>query len=74
MAVLPVFGILEAETAFDAQPAVVVPAQAHAGGVHRLVQPLHPRRMAGIAADVGGAFGGGARRGEDEEGGDAHDH
>ena len=74
VAVLAVFGIFEAETAFHPQPTVVTAAQAHAGGVHRLIQPLHACRLAGITADFGGAFCRRARGGEDEERRDAHGH
>ena len=74
MAVLAVLGIFEAEAALQAQPAIVVSAQAQAGGMHRLVQPLHACGMAGIAPDLGGAFRGGTGCGEREEHGHTHNH
>ena len=74
MPVLAILGIVEAEAALQAEPAIVLAAQAHPGRVHRLVKPLHARGLAGIAADDGGAFRRRARRGEREEGDDAHNH
>src|SRR5690606_39586981 len=49
--VLAVLGILEPERALQAEAPVVAAAQAQPGGVHRLVQPLHPARPARVAAD-----------------------
>src|SRR5690606_28148863 len=40
--VLAVLGILEPERALQPEASVVAAAQAQPGGVHRLVQPLHP--------------------------------
>src|SRR3546814_1258801 len=49
MAVVPGLGILEAETALEAEAAVVAAAQADAAGVHGLVEQLHAGRVAGAA-------------------------
>ena len=62
MAIVAVLGILEAKRALDPEPPVLAPAQAHAGRMHRLVQPLHAGGLAGVAADLGGALRRGARR------------
>src|SRR5690606_852158 len=60
VALLAVFRVLEAEAALQPEPPVRVPAQAQAVGVHALVEPDHPGRLAGAAADDRGTFGRGA--------------
>lgn len=74
VAILPILGVVEAIAALESEPTIVLATQAHAGRVHRLVQPLHASSVAGIAPDLGGTLRGRARRGEREEGDDAHNH
>ena len=62
MPVAAVFGVFEPESALQPELAVVAPSQAHPAGMDGLVQPLHPRRLAGIAADLLGALGSGSSR------------
>ena len=69
-----VLGILEAEAAFQAQPAVGMAAQAQPVGVHALVQPDHPRRLAGAAAHGRGTLRGGTCRVPPGVGARADDH
>ena len=62
MPVASVFRVFEAEAAFQSEPAVMASPQPHPAGMDGLVQPLHPRCMAGIAADLLGALGSGSSR------------
>ena len=48
--------VVEAEGALQPEPAILAPVQAHADGVHALVQPLHVGRGAGVAAEDFRAF------------------
>lgn len=68
VAVAAVVRILEAEHAFESEPPVLAAMQAHAGSVHRLVEPLHPRRVAGVATQGFRAFRSGTPRAPVREG------
>lgn len=74
VAILAILGIVEAIAPFEPEPPIFLAAQAHAGCMHRLVQPLHAGGVAGITPDLGGTLGSRARGGEREEGDDAHNH
>lgn len=69
-----VLRVFEAEAALEPEPAVVAAAEPQAVGVDRLVKQLHAGGLASIAADLLGAFGGGARGTPESEGRGADDH
>jgi len=66
--VAAIMRVLEAEHALESEPSVFAAMQAHAGGMHRLVEPLHARRAAGVATKGFRAFRGGAPRAPVREG------
>ena len=68
VAVAAIMRILEAEHALETEPSVLAAMQAHAGGVHRLVEPLHARRPASVATQGFGAFRSGTPRAPVREG------
>src|SRR5690606_30473445 len=74
VAVGAVMRVVEAEGALQSQPAVLAAVHAHAGGVHALVEPLHPGGVAGIAAEDFGALGGRAGRVPEPEHDGGGDH
>lgn len=60
MTIGAVLRVLEAETALEAESAVVASPQTKPGGVYGMVDQLHPGRAAGVAAEQDGLFGSGA--------------
>ena len=61
VAILAVVGVVEAEAALEAQPAILAAGQAQAIGMDALVQPDDAGRRACIAAERTGPFGRGTR-------------
>src|SRR5690606_8680677 len=74
VAVVAGFGIFEAEAALETQAPVLAAAQPQAIGVHRLVQQLHPGRVAGLAAELLGTLRGGPGRTPPGPAHGHHDH
>ena len=68
VAIAAIVRILETEHALESEPSVFPAMQAHASGVHRLVEPLHARRAAGVATKGFRALRSGAPRAPVREG------
>lgn len=74
MAIGTVLRVLEAKTTFEAQPAIIAAPQTQSAGMHGLIDQLHARSEACVAAQRRGAFRSGARSAPECEADRNRDH